>query len=843
MTNTNNATPAELFVGVHVLDAPAAADREYTYFVPPELREGDSVSEGCFVSVPFGAGNRNRLALVTSVSTTTELDRKTVKPLFAVCSEKIRLSPELLGVFRFTKSGTLASTSDVIHAMIPSAALSRLCETYSVTEKELSPRTELDATALLMYEYLLSRDFVGADTLRAKFGKETKNALAALLRRKLISRQLTLKESAEASESYYSLASPPDYIASVLDGSCKDMRKITAAGQRAVLEALCESPAPMSETELRSVDGVKKPHINALVKKGLVREDKRRVHRDLALLEGKLSVSNDEISLSDEQKDAFFALRELTRGEKGSAALLQGVTGSGKTQVMLALIDEVLNSGRSAILLLPEIALTPQSTAIFCARYGDKVALLHSALSAGERYDAYLRIKEGDARLVIGTRSAVFAPVSELGLIIIDEEQEHTYKSDSSPRYHARDIARFRAWNEGALVLLCSATPSLETRKKAEDGIYHHVFLKKRYGNSVLPTVTVADMRHEPQNGNLSPIGSLLAEKLCACYERGEQAILFLNRRGYNNYISCLACGEAVKCPQCSVSMTYHTAKGSYERGELVCHWCGRRMPVPTECPECHSGHLNRVGYGTQRVEQELNALLPDAKILRMDTDTTGTKSAYDELLGSFRRHEADILLGTQMVTKGHDFPDVTLVGVLLADSSLYYDDYRAAERTFSMLTQVIGRAGRRDKAGEAIIQTCNPDHEVILLAKAQDYESFYKREARLRRNLVFPPYCDIALITVTSRVETDLALAASNLAARLRTLSKSEEYEKEPLIIFGPFEAPVYRVDGKYRMRLVVKCKLNKTARGLFSTLMTDFAKRGRESVSMSIDFNPTNL
>ena len=280
-----------------------------------------------------------------------------------------------------------------------------------------------------------------------------------------------------------------------------------------------------------------------------------------------------------------------------------------------------------------------------------------------------------------------------------------------------------------------------------------------------------------------------------------------------------------------------------YEDGFLFCHWCGHKQIMPKVCPSCSSAHLSRMGFGTQRAEEELGTLFPTARILRMDTDTTSTKSAYDELLGKFRRHEADILLGTQMVTKGHDFPDVTLVGVLLADSSLYYDDYRASERTFSMLTQVIGRAGRRDKAGEAVIQTCNPDHEVIALAKAQDYESFYRRESRLRSNLVFPPYCDIALITVTSRVETDLALAASNLAARLKTLSKSEEYIKEPIIAFGPFEAPVYRVDGKYRMRLVVKCRVNQTTRRLFTTLMNDFAKRGRESVSMSIDFNPTNL
>ena len=392
-------------------------------------------------------------------------------------------------------------------------------------------------------------------------------------------------------------------------------------------------------------------------------------------------------------------------------------------------------------------------------------------------------------------------------------------------------------------MLLASATPSLESRKKAEDGAYTLIKLTKRYGNAVLPEVIVADMRGEARTGNLTPIGADLSAALVETFERGEQSILFLNRRGYNNYVSCAVCGEAIKCPSCSVSMTYHTRRGNYDAGELVCHWCGRRMPLPKECPECKSEHLIRMGYGTQRVEQELSILLPNARILRMDTDTTQTKDSYRELLGKFKRHEADILLGTQMVTKGHDFPDVTLVGVLLADASLYYDDYRAEERTFALLTQVIGRAGRRNKPGRAIIQTNNPDHEVIELASLQDYETFYRRTIRLRRALTFPPYCDIVLLTVTGKVENEVLKASNALNDSLRALTSSEEYRDLPFIIFGPFEAPVYRVDSRYRMRMVVKCKLGTQTKRLFARLLTEFSAEGANAPTLSIDFNPTNL
>ena len=522
--------------------------------------------------------------------------------------------------------------------------------------------------------------------------------------------------------------------------------------------------------------------------------------------------------------------------------LLHGVTGSGKTCVMLRTIDEMLQRGKGVIVLLPEIALTPQSLSIFCSRYGNRVAVMHSALNAGERMDAYHRILSGEATVVVGTRSAVFAPVRDLGLIVMDEEHEHTYKSDMNPKYHARDVARYRCAHHKAILLMCSATPSLESYKRAKEGRYTLLTLKHRHAGAELPEVRVADMRGEAGGGNLSPLGAELTEALSKNVSAGDQAILFLNRRGYNHVVSCRSCGEAVTCPSCSVSLTYHTKKHSYDEGYLVCHLCGRRQPLPRVCPSCGSEHLARLGYGTQRVEQELGELLPGAGVLRMDTDTTGTRFSYDELLGTFRRHEADVLLGTQMVTKGHDFPDVTLVGVLMADSSLYLDDYRAGERTFSMLTQVIGRAGRAKKKGVAVIQTCNPDHDVIRLACKQDYETFYEREIKLRKLLVFPPYCDIALLTLSHRDEHELMLAAKALSDELARRIASD-FGDVKLIAFGPFEAPIYRVDGQYRMRMVIKCALSKRTRALFADLLSAFQKQGNGTPLLSVDFNPSTL
>ncbi|MBQ8140080.1 MAG: primosomal protein N' [Clostridia bacterium] len=824
------------YVGVHLLDNPFFLDNNYDYYVPSDLRE--DIRKGTFVTVPFGTSNRKRLALVTELRQEPLVPGIDCKPIFSLCSEKLSLSEELLSLCSFVKEQTLCTFGEAVRAMVPASVLSRLEEVYSYDTAFDENLKTLDPTTLLICDYIRKKGSVRFDLLKSKFGPAAEQSLKKLRECGAVSKSYEIKDTSEKNENYYSLNISEEEAASICGGTEKKYRLRSPIYPK-IISILAESDALMSEKELIDASGASKQQIKALADKGIIKLSLKKIDR--STLDSYIGESKD-IKLNGEQENALETLNALIDTGEPRAALLHGITGSGKTCVILKLIDRVLEDRKSAIVLLPEISLTPQTLGIFCSRYGSRVAVIHSALSAGERFDTYNKIKEGKADVVIGTRSAVFAPVQNLGLIVIDEEQEHTYKSDMNPKYHAKDIARYRCSYNGALMLLASATPSLDSYKKAVEGKYTLIKLTQRFGDAELPKVTVYDMRSEAQSGNLSPLGSLLCGKLVENQAKRGQSILFLNRRGYNNFISCRSCGEAIKCPVCSVSMTYHTIGRAYDTGEMRCHWCGRRMPLPAECPSCHSPHLVKMGYGTQRIEQELSSLLPDASILRMDTDTAGAKYAYEEMLGSFRRHEADVLVGTQMVTKGHDFPDVTLVGVLLADSSLYLDDYRANERTFAMITQVIGRAGRSGRHGEAVIQTNNPDHECIKLACAQDYESFYKSEIRLRKTLVFPPFCDIAMMTLSSSDEHELLRASGVLAAMLKELSEGD-YKDVPLISFGPFEAPVYKVENKYRMRLISKCRLNKRSRALFSEILMRFSRAGAKGISLQIDFNPSNL
>jgi len=816
-------------------DIPYPLDREFDYYIPAQMRSG--ITRGAFVTVPFGRGNRRRLALVTELCEKTDTPEDKIKPIDSLCSENIRLSEPLLGLCRFLKEQTLCTIGDAVHAMIPAAAMSRLSEFYTVADGQDSPVNVKGGRDFEVYEYVLGRGKVSEAALLAKFGARVGDSLKRLVADGVLLRGVDVKTGVgEAFSEYISLDMSEETACAALQKQ-KGAPSLRSETQRRVVEILLER-GELSIQTLMDESGANRQQLKTLLDRGgVIKMRKQSVYRQAYTTPAS---EQKEYILNDEQTAAFETLRELSQKGEGAAALLHGVTGSGKTCVMIKLIDEVLASGRSVILLLPEIALTPQSVSIFCSRYGDRVAVIHSSLSAGERLDAYNKIRRGDADVVVGTRSAVFSPVKNLGLIIIDEEQEHTYKSDSDPKYHARDVARYRCAHEKALLLLCSATPSVESYQKAVEGKYTLLKLKKRYGGASLPAVSLADMRQEAQAGNVDPLGSQLCDSLRETVGAGEQAVLFLNRRGYNNFVSCRTCGEAIKCPRCSVALHYHARGGDYDNGVLVCHWCGHKQVQPQSCPECGSPHLVRMGFGTQRLERDIAELLPEARLLRMDADTTGEKQAYDKMLGEFRRHEADILLGTQMVTKGHDFPDVSLVGVLLADASLYLDDYRANERTFAMLTQVVGRAGRRDKAGRAVIQTNNPDNDVIRLACEQNYEKFFENEIRLRRLLVFPPFCDIALLTLTSSDEKELMMGSMKLSKSLQELLAGK-FSDVPTVVFGPMEAPVYRVDSKYRMRMVIKCKLNKRARALFSELLIKHT--APNFPTLSIDFNPSGL
>ena len=527
------------------------------------------------------------------------------------------------------------------------------------------------------------------------------------------------------------------------------------------------------------------------------------------------------ITLNEEQQAAYEGLSALLEREGGSAALLYGVTASGKTQVYLKLIEQVLARGKTAMLLVPEIALTPQMMQRFSARFGSDAVMLHSALPLTERYDQWKRIRRGEVRVVLGTRSAVFAPLPNLGLIILDEEQEGSYQSENPPRYHARDIAQFRCAQRDALVLLGSATPTVETAYYAKRGRYQVFSLHKRFNDLPLPEVLIADMKDELRQGNDTSIGSALRSELEKNIARGEQSILFLNRRGSARMLLCGECGYVPECPRCSVPMTYHSAN---ER--LMCHYCGHSEPVMERCRAC-GGLLKRVGSGTQKVERELRALFPNTEVLRMDADTVSAAHGHEALLRQFTERRIPILLGTQMVAKGLDFENVTLVGVLDADLSLYVQNYHAAERTYSLLAQVVGRAGRGERAGRAIIQTYHPDNEVIQAAAKQDYEAFYRNELRLRRLRRYPPFADLFTLTVSGREEMRVIAAACALRDALRAASEKEPLRALETEVLGPAGAPVVKVNERYRYCVYLSGRSDSALRRTVSEYLLTFSAR----------------
>ena len=506
--------------------------------------------------------------------------------------------------------------------------------------------------------------------------------------------------------------------------------------------------------------------------------------------------------------------------EKPGAALLYGVTGSGKTAVYISLIYEALREGKGAILLVPEISLTPQLLGRLAAHFGEKVAVLHSSLRIAERFAQWRRIRDGEAAVVVGTRSAVFAPVRDLGLLILDEEQEHTYKSENSPRYHAREIALYRGAKAGALVLLGSATPSIESMYKAKRGDYTLYTLKKRYNEKDLPQAQIVDLKQEIRQGNATSISLPLEEKLRDNIIAGRQSILFLNRRGNSRYLVCVECGDVPTCLRCSVHLTYHSVTQ-----RLICHYCGYSEPARARCPKC-GGALKAVGSGTQKIEQELRWMFPDTEILRMDADTVTASNSHEQMLKRFEEEKIPILLGTQMVTKGLDFENVTLVGVLDADMSLYVSNYRAAETTFSLITQVVGRAGRGEQAGTAMVQTMTPEHPVIKLAARQDYDAFYEMEIAIRELHHCPPFLDLFFITFTGLYEDQVVQAAKRFRDNLRTQLKTPPYGSFPATLLGPAPCAVAKINYTYRYRLTLAAKNGKPLRQLLDLSLRAFAK-----------------
>lgn len=818
------------YAKVYILDAPYQIDIEYTYFLPIELSESAAV--GRFVTVPFGNGNKKKRAVIISLE--NETSSKTTKPILSIADNKFDLDEKMIELCLFIKQYTLCTFGEALRTVVPSGAFAKL-EEYYVISKNIPSDVHLSDDCREIIKYLMIVQRAKPDDIYARFGQSSVKLLAKLEKQGFIQseHEIVGQTNNKFIETLYCTVDEGVYFTLIGDGVQKPLLK--SKKQIELLSVIKQNPGIEKNALLEETASSISP-LKSLLEKGYVKIEKKELYRDPYLNENKKMPPN---VLSSAQNSAFEQLASLYHSDTAKAALLYGVTGSGKTRVIKAMIDEVLASGRKVIMLVPEISLTPQTVSIFCGYYGAKVAVIHSALSEGERFDAWKRIRRGEIDLVIGTRSAVFSPVSNLGMIVIDEEQEHTYKSDSTPKYHARDIARFRCGKENALMLLASATPSIESYYKSKSGTYSLVTLSERYGNAVLPDVKICDMRDELRSGNTSPLSHELVQRIEKVKSSHKQAILLLNRRGYNNFVLCRSCGEVIKCPHCSVSMTFHRTKGG---GYLMCHYCGNRKDPPKECPNCKSPHIEYVGCGTQRAETELKLLMPDLTILRMDADTTSTKHSYDRMLNQFRQGDADVLLGTQMIAKGHDFPDVVLVGVLSADTALNLNDYRAGERAFSLLTQVIGRAGRGEAHGTALIQTFSPTNEILSLACTQNYESFYEHEIKLRESYVFPPFCDIAQFSLSASEEVELFTAANNLLQELKNLTKTD-YSDVKYIAFGPFEAPIYKLNERYRLRMVLKCRQNKRTRELFSELLKKCGCKLGKKVSVSVDINPSSI
>ncbi len=610
------------------------------------------------------------------------------------------------------------------------------------------------------------------------------------------------------------------------------LRASGAVARARVIEALLMTDnIPLSK--LVKERGGSYDAIRALEKLGYITVDSERVER-AAYCEEKYE-KTVAYTPTEEQKRVIDYLNAAIDAGRNEKILLRGVTGSGKTEVFLQSIEKVISKGKNAIMLVPEISLTPQMVQRFVGRFGNKVAVIHSALSQGERFDQWNKIKRGEVRVVVGARSAIFSPLQNIGIIILDEEHENSYKSETSPRYHTIDVAEKIAGDKKTVLLLASATPSVSEYYNANNGKYTLFEMKNRYNEGRLPEVSIVDMRGELfQNKNNSPLSLKLQSEIRKNLENKEKTILFLNRRGYSTFVSCRECGEVINCPDCSIAMTYHK-----KRETLSCHYCGYTIPNVTSCPACGSKHVKYFGTGTQKIEEELNRLFPTAGVLRMDTDTTSQKGGHEKILDMFKSKDADILLGTQMVTKGLDFHEVTLVGVLAADTALAVDDFRANERSFSLFTQVCGRAGRGEKSGRAIIQTYQPFNATIKYAQNHDYEAFYKNEIIQRKRLNYPPFCDIICIMATGEDLEEVKTFCEEIGNKIK---KSEFYGNEIFAMIGPDAAPIEKIRNNYRYRILLKCKSEEKIHGLLREVYEEHEK-SRKNTFLSIDTNPINM
>ena len=804
-----------------------AIDKPYSYRIPDAMR----VVPGMRVLVPFGCGNRRSEAVVLSTQTGSADGLKSIEQQL---DEAPVLTHAQLQLAAFMKERYFCTFYEAIKAILPAGFWFQAKKTLTLApgaQQKLPPgMKDTDADRLVQ----LLADLGGSapeKLVRQQFEppERFEQAVQALSKRKLLRTDAELSQ--KAGEKTVKLAS---LAISAEEASEQASRRARTAPVQAevlrLLLAIGEGPC----REICYLTGASMATLNRLQKLSLIA---LREQPQLRTPAHTPTAPAEPLTLTPEQQQVYEGLLVQMESSRPGAALLYGVTGSGKTSVYLALIYRALAAGRSALLLVPEIALTPQLLGKLTAHFGKTVAVLHSSLRVGERYDEWRRIEQGQARVVVGTRSAVFAPVRDPAVIILDEEQEHTYKSENAPRYHAREIALYRGARAGALVLLGSATPSIETMYLAKSGVYSLYELRTRYNGRALPAARIIDMKQELRAGNDLDLSRELEEGVRDAVIAGKQSILFLNRRGNSRFLVCMECGEVPSCPRCSVHLTYHSANR-----RLMCHYCGYSEPAHARCSKC-GGAMKAVGSGTQKVEQELKALFPDTKVLRMDADTVAASGGHEAMLQRFQKERIPILLGTQMVAKGLDFPLVTLVGVIDADMSLYVDNFRAAETTFSLITQVVGRSGRGADEGCAMIQTMTPDHPVIRLAAEQDYDGFYALELQMRKIRNCPPFSDLFTITVAGLEERGLIEAAVRLRDALAANLQRAPYDAMPAQLLGPAPASVARVNYSYRYQLTLVCRNSAPLRRLLAFLLAEFAKdKKNKGITAFLDINSYN-
>ena len=808
---------------IAVSAATFAIDKPYSYLIPEEM----VLQPGQRVTVPFGRGNRRCEGVVISVEAGITDGLKAVEKCL---DEQPVIAPVMLRLAAFMRERYFCTFYEAIRAMLPAGLWFQTKETFSLTEDDSWKESTIknpDARMILELMQNLGGQAEEAQ-LRAAIADEKQfhNAVQYLLRKKWITAQSEhLRRLGDKTERIATLAASPEEAMEYASHRPK-----SAAMQRAVLEVMC-SIGSISVKELCYFTGASTATVNRLEKLGYLTLSEQPVLRCREIKPAKL---DGPLVLDADQSAAFEGLNEQRKEASPGAALLYGVTGSGKTSVYIKLIQSCLDDGKSAMLLVPEIALTPQLLGVMAAYFGETVAVLHSSLSAGERYDQWKRVRSGDAKVVIGTRSAVFAPAVNPGLIILDEEQEHSYKSENSPRYDAREVALWRGSKEKALVLLGSATPAVETMYRAKTGIYRLYTLKQRFGGRKLPEVTIVDMHEELKQGNDLTFSHALQDAIVDARQMDKQTIILLNRRGASRALVCVDCRETPECPRCSLRLTYHSANN-----RLMCHYCGFSQPAVQRCGHC-GGPLKAIGTGTQKVQQELNMLYPGMESDRMDADTVSATNTHEIILDRFQKNRTPVLIGTQMVAKGLNLPDVTLVGVMDAELSLYNSSFRAAETTFNMPTQVVGRAGRGDMPGRAIIQTVVPEHQVIKLAAAQDYDGFYDLEIRLRQLQNDPPFGDLATVTFTGEEETAVLRGAAKFRDSLIACLKLPDYEKEICTVLGPAPCAVPKINYNFRYRLTLRCRMSRNLRLLIAHLLRQFSQdKLNRKVGAFVDVN----